>query len=642
MNVFEVVQDNCRSQQYLTESWQSLTEGQRIALRECERELWPLMESLVVLFEQRLRAEDIEKLFTAAEEQSTGKLTKAGRAGQAAAGAAKLGADTIKQINQKVNELGKKLQDTEPVKNFDAQIEKLKQDIKQKAGDDNKIVKQVEKYGDWAKENPGKSAFVIGVLTAAAAFAGGPAGGAAVGFLLRSANEMVKGEKASTAVGKATKTAAIGAIAGAVADAIGGNIDIAEPASEGDPAAVSAQAGSDEIASAANAEPEQVASSLAEMTEEQFRMQYAEQLAERFGIESDAMIQKMAENITISGNYPSDFSANFEGNVIRNSIYLTPEEAEAYQQWSEGKSISQKMGPEGTEWLSQNVEGVNQSSAADAASEPAADQGANDQETATQAGSISAQEFADLKQAGNLTADDITNFYSQNPEELVKAAEEAWDGGGASIGMKVEQFLYSEYGDQVRDLQGSARNRFIDSLSRAAQTAESVNISGANSITEAPAALAAAGDKIKQAAGNVKKQATQAVTKQKLMRAWKKEGQPLDYGSIVKIMQNAGLSTQEIESVAQSAKVELPTRSQAKGVKPGQTVQGTDGDSYEWKGAQLVNKTTGKVAKKDIAQKLTKQAKTGNQSTADRKLQKLAQAIKQAGAEEQVRRFLEN
>src|SRR6056297_2721718 len=139
------------------------------------------MEELTVLFEQRLDPKEIEKLFTAAEEQSTGKLTKGGKTAKGAKDAAKLGADTIKQVNQKINELGKKLQDTEPVKNLDAQVEKLKQDIKQKAGDDSKIIQQVEKYGDWAKENPGKSAFVIGVLTAAAAFAGGPAGGAAVG-----------------------------------------------------------------------------------------------------------------------------------------------------------------------------------------------------------------------------------------------------------------------------------------------------------------------------------------------------------------------------------------------------------------------------------------------------------------------------
>ena len=47
-----------------------------------------------------------------------------------------------------------------------------------------------------------------------AAFAGGPAGGAAAGLVLRATKDLLQGEKLSTAVGKSVKTAAYGALAG--------------------------------------------------------------------------------------------------------------------------------------------------------------------------------------------------------------------------------------------------------------------------------------------------------------------------------------------------------------------------------------------------------------------------------------------
>jgi hypothetical protein len=56
--------------------------------------------------------------------------------------------------------------------------------------------------GEWAKANPGKTAAIIGVLTTLAAVAGGPAGGAIAGQILKGAAELMKGEKLSTAVGK--------------------------------------------------------------------------------------------------------------------------------------------------------------------------------------------------------------------------------------------------------------------------------------------------------------------------------------------------------------------------------------------------------------------------------------------------------
>jgi hypothetical protein len=71
------------------------------------------------------------------------------------------------------------------------------------------------------KENPGKTAAVIGVLTALASLAGGPVGGAIAGQVLRGASELIKGEKLSTAVGKGIKTAAFGFIAGKAFEMLG-------------------------------------------------------------------------------------------------------------------------------------------------------------------------------------------------------------------------------------------------------------------------------------------------------------------------------------------------------------------------------------------------------------------------------------
>jgi hypothetical protein len=71
------------------------------------------------------------------------------------------------------------------------------------------------------KENPGKSAAVIGVLTALASLAGGPVGGAIAGQVLRGAAELIKGEKLSTAIGKGVKTAAFGFLSGKAFEMLG-------------------------------------------------------------------------------------------------------------------------------------------------------------------------------------------------------------------------------------------------------------------------------------------------------------------------------------------------------------------------------------------------------------------------------------
>lgn len=120
----------------------------------------------------------------------------------------------VKNANDAVNRLGQLAQQTKPVQNFDAQADAA---IGKIAAANPKLADTARRYGEWAKQNPVKQGLIIGALTAAASQVAGPAGGAAAGYVFRAANELLKGEKASTAVGKGLKTAAVGAVAGAIA-----------------------------------------------------------------------------------------------------------------------------------------------------------------------------------------------------------------------------------------------------------------------------------------------------------------------------------------------------------------------------------------------------------------------------------------
>jgi len=224
MNLYELNKPNNRTAQILTESsYQTLTETQKIYLNRWEKELWPLLEEYTRLAEATLTPDQIQDIFKGAEQRamdSGDNKTIAGKVGSGVAAAAKLPVDMAKKVDAKINELGKMAQNAGPVKNADAKFEQLKKDITAKNGD-SKIVQGIQKVSDWAKENPGKASLAVGILTAIAAFAGGPVGGAAAGLILRSTKELLQGEKLSSAVGKSIKTAAYGAIAGWALNGIG-------------------------------------------------------------------------------------------------------------------------------------------------------------------------------------------------------------------------------------------------------------------------------------------------------------------------------------------------------------------------------------------------------------------------------------
>jgi len=211
--LFLVERHMISSRKILEESCDGLTLQQRQIVEGIYNEFEPLIRH-VSLLEQTLTADQIKQLFANIEQGATaagGNRTMLGK-----------GKDVATKANDIINNVGEWLQNTTPVQAFDQKFEDLKASIKQKlGGDDSKIVGGLQKLGELAKENPGKTAAIVGILTAIASVAGGPVGGAIAGQVLRGSVELLKGEKLSTAVGKGVKTAVLGFIAGSVAEKLG-------------------------------------------------------------------------------------------------------------------------------------------------------------------------------------------------------------------------------------------------------------------------------------------------------------------------------------------------------------------------------------------------------------------------------------
>lgn len=184
-----------------------LNKKQKRIVEGIYREVLPLMEV-------ELSADQINQLFTDTESTLTASGKNRTLIGK--------GKDTATKVNDVTNRVGKWLQDTAPVQAFDQKFADLKEKVSQKFPD-SKVLAGVEQLGKLAKEHPGKTAAVIGVLTAIVSLTTGPVGGAIAGQILRGVTELMKGERLSTAIGKGAKTAAMGALLGSVVDIVGGS-----------------------------------------------------------------------------------------------------------------------------------------------------------------------------------------------------------------------------------------------------------------------------------------------------------------------------------------------------------------------------------------------------------------------------------
>ena len=189
----------------LIESTQGLDQQQTQVVENIYKHFLPLIEA-------SLSPDQIKQLFANIEQSAT-----AGGKNRTLLGKGK---DVAVKANEIINNVGKWLQDTKPVQNFDAKFEKLKNDINTKFPD-SKLLDGISNLAIWVKDNPGKTAAVIGVLTAIASLAAGPVGGAIAGQVLKGSVELLKGEKLSTAIGKGAKAAAFGWLTGKAVEFIG-------------------------------------------------------------------------------------------------------------------------------------------------------------------------------------------------------------------------------------------------------------------------------------------------------------------------------------------------------------------------------------------------------------------------------------
>jgi hypothetical protein len=571
MKINEVTLYENKSHRILQEGWHDLTESQQKYVGRWEKELWPLLEEYQKLSEATLTRDQVIDLFKGAEETamaSGDNKTLAGKVGAGALAAAKLPVDIAKAVDAKINELGRLAQQAGPVKNMDQKFDELKKKIEAE-NSDSKIVQGIKKVSDWAKENPGKASIAVGILTTVAAFAGGPAGGAAAGLVLRASKDLLQGEKLSTAVGKSLKVAAYGALAGMAFKELTDNMV-------------------DNIATAENAEWDAME---AAMKKENYLAMRADAMGE-LGVAPDAL--EGTYKVTVNGNLnrfyysydtviPKDQlgALNAIENAMNGAKTFSPEYYEAAAKYHDLMGVIQN-----------SPEAKNLTAAFDAIKDIPKDSLTAGNLRELLANAADGDELiATIKNAGGglgavvqgalATADDnaekaqtakpIDPAEKKQLELDLKGGEnEPADDrvavrGTESISMqeRLELYLAEKDPDQGElpldnpNTLGAKAKRGLGNLAG--------RIGGA--------VKGAAG----KAAGAVKQGAKDLgnkVTANKLTKAWKDAGEPLDTGSIMNIMRDAGMTNDQIGQVGQQANVKLePT--QAGQAKQGQAEPAT-------------------------------------------------------------------
>lgn len=200
-------------------NWKDLTPQNRQLLETIELDFLPLQRSLLNLEESIDLSNDvIHRIFKGSEELSREKRLRTGFGKSI-----NLPRDAIVKVNSIVSSLGKRLQDSTPIKAFDNKFDQAKDRIKSslsKIKGGQKLLSFVEVLGNAAKEHPVWQAAIIGTLVAISTLAAGPGGALIVGPLLKGSVELIKGEKFSTAVGKGLYAGALGYLGATIASAL--------------------------------------------------------------------------------------------------------------------------------------------------------------------------------------------------------------------------------------------------------------------------------------------------------------------------------------------------------------------------------------------------------------------------------------
>jgi hypothetical protein len=130
----------------ITEGWND----PRFTILEQKR-IIPFVKSIVAyIVEAKLTPDQISQLFTSVEQGATAAGSNRSGIGKAV-DVAKLPVEAVKFIDKKINDLGRAIQNTSPVKNLDQKFEQLKAKIGAK---DSKVVQGIQAVSDWAKANP--------------------------------------------------------------------------------------------------------------------------------------------------------------------------------------------------------------------------------------------------------------------------------------------------------------------------------------------------------------------------------------------------------------------------------------------------------------------------------------------------------
>lgn len=206
--------------EYERHGWQDLTREQRRIIESIELDFMPLRRTLKKLNEAELSNDQVSKIFKSAEDVSREKNLRTGF-GRAAA----LPKDALIKVNRILDNFGRKLQESTPVKNFDKKFADIQAGLRAKL-DTSKAGKMalasVDALGNIANSKHGAiyQAAVVGLLSAIAGLALGPAMIPVAAVVLRGATELVKGSSFSTAAGKSIKAGVLGFIGAQVASAL--------------------------------------------------------------------------------------------------------------------------------------------------------------------------------------------------------------------------------------------------------------------------------------------------------------------------------------------------------------------------------------------------------------------------------------
>jgi len=529
MRLQEVTLYENRSHRILKEGWHDLTEAQQKYQLRWERELFPLLEQYVKLAEVELTADQIQAIFKSAEasamasgnnQNALGKagtaVGKAGAAaGSAAVGAVKMTADLAKKVDAKINELGRAAKDAGPVKDFDKKFNDLKADIMAN-NPDSKVVQGIVKVSDWAKANPGKASIAVGILTAIAAFVGGPAGGLAAGLILRNTNELLKGEDLSTAIGKSLKTAAYGAIAGWALQGIGDWLEglrfDAVPFDKA-PGLTTLEVGFKDTLSGPGFENIREIGSMVVPED-------------RVGEFTD-LLNSMKDATAATGSTTDPAALDAFDNLWKFAKSFDTKEFIADMNLS--NEIAQNVAAQNDAFL-QNLTMANQAIAAVAqgsiqgAGEKGAFKVGGDE---VKPGDVVTSASGNKKIAGvDSKATTVDPSDLKGRAGIMKAGE--------SVDMEAEFDRYLQEAGFADMIKGAA--------GKVAQGAKAVGGAVADK-------AAAAGKEL----GN-------KATYNKMMSAWKKAGEPTDTGSIINILQGLGMSPEQIQTVGQEQGVELKAK----------------------------------------------------------------------------------